>query len=407
MGHSPRVSDDELRALLDAVNKTGGNQCEAAKLLGINRNTLVARLREAKTRGLKAKIADPQSPEALKHQVRKLEAELRIATRAGAEAAAVAQAIGGIAEGVNELDLPEWMGNPIEGASAPGTPTLFLSDLHWGEVVRPSQIGGVNEFNIRIAHERMQYTVETAIHLLNILGGPYPGIVVPLGGDMISGNIHDELTATNEINSMPAVLDLYGQLVAAITRLAEVFGHVFLPCVTGNHGRDTRKIWAKDRHHTSFDWLLYQFLAKRFEGDARVTFFIPDSSDAAYRIYHYRYLLTHGDQFRGGDSIIGPIGPLTRGDQKKRARNQAVDQEYDVMICGHWHQYMHMRRLIVNGSMKGYDEYAYAGNFGFEPPTQALWVTHPRHEITYRMPVYCEAQKRRAETAWVSWPKKA
>ena len=41
----------------------------------------------------------------------------------------------------------------------------------------------------------------------------YPGIVVLLRGDMISGNIHEELQATNQLNTMPTVLLLLGELV--------------------------------------------------------------------------------------------------------------------------------------------------------------------------------------------------
>lgn len=311
--------------------------------------------------------------------------------------------------GTTKLKLDEWkpakwLDVPTGTQASPGVPTLFLSDFHWGESVRPSQINNVNNFNIAIAHKRLKYTVETAIHLLRILDKKlnYPGIVVMLGGDMISGNIHEELSATNELNTMPTVLDLFGELVSAINRLADVFGRVFLPCVSGNHGRDTRKTWSKDRNHTSFDWLLYQFLAKHFEADKRVTFFIPDGSDALFKVYSTRYLLTHGDQFRGGDSIIGALGPLTRGNQKKLARNTAVDMTYDVMCCGHFHQYIHVERLIVNGALKGYDEYAYTNNFSFEPPRQALWLTHPKYGISYRMPVLCEQPSAARSTEWVS-----
>lgn len=339
-------------------------------------------------------------------RIKQLEKELKKATAQSADAQALKEIIGTAEARLDERHIPTWTENLVK-PSAPGVPTLFLSDLHWGEVVRASQIGGVNSYNLAIAHARMKYTVETAIHLLRILDPKmrYPGLVLPLGGDMISGNIHDELQATNELNTMPTVLDLYDHLIAAITLCADTFGHVFLPCVSGNHGRDTRKIWAKDRHHTSFDWLLYQFLAKYFARDKRITFYIPDSSDALYKIYDLRYLLTHGDQFRGGDSIIGPLGPLTRGNQKKQARNQAINQEYDVMIAGHWHTYMQLARLIVNGSMKGMDEYAFQGNFGYEPPTQALWVTHPKYNITYRMPVYCESPRGKKNLKWVSTPK--
>jgi hypothetical protein len=31
---------------------------------------------------------------------------------------------------------------------------------------------------------------------------------------------------------------------------------------------------------------------------------------------------------------------------------------YDTMLLGHWHQWIPMLDQIVNGSLKGYDEYA-------------------------------------------------
>lgn len=338
-------------------------------------------------------------------RIDQLERELKKAHAESADSAAIKDAVGTASMGLSDRKPPRWAISTKRGApSAPGVPTLFLSDLHWGEVVHSSQINHVNAFNLSIAQDRLRYTVETAIRLLRIIDSKmsYPGIVVPLGGDMISGNIHEELQATNEINTMPTLLDLYDHLVAAIDLMADTFGHVFLPCVSGNHGRDTRKTWAKDRHHTSFDWLLYQFLAKHYSRDKRVTFLVPDGPDAYYRIYNHRYLLTHGDQFRAGDSIIGPIGPLTRGTQKKQARNQAVDMEFDTLLAGHWHQYIHLHYMIVNGSLKGYDEYAYSNNYRIEPAIQAMWITHPRHGITYRIPVYCEADPARDESPWVS-----
>ena len=65
-------------------------------------------------------------------------------------------------------------------------------------------------------------------------------------------------------------------------------------------------------------------------------------------------------------------------------------------------QYIHLTRLIVNGSLKGYDEYAYNNNFGFEPPQQALWLTHPKHGITFRMPVQVDRKRAAPKTEWVS-----
>lgn len=301
--------------------------------------------------------------------------------------------------------LPSWTGPQSGRAASPGIPTLFLSDLHWGERVYRTQLAGVNEYNLSIAAKRLEHTVQTAIYLLGILSPKldYPGIVVPLGGDMISGDIHEELKESNELPSIPTVLDLHDHLVPAITLLADTFQHVFLPCVSGNHGRNTKKIYAKNRNATSFDWMLYQFLMRRFANDSRVTFFVPDGPDARYRVANTVYNLTHGDQFRAGDSIIGPLGPLMRGNQKKTAKHASIDRPYDVMIAGHWHQYIHLTRMIVNGSMKGYDEFADSNNYLVEPPQQALWITHPRFGINWRMPVLCEAPpKGKSTTEWVS-----
>lgn len=102
--------------------------------------------------------------------------------------------------------------------------------------------------------------------------------------------------------------------------------------------------------------------------------------------------------------MIGALGPIIRGDHKKRSRNAQIGLAYDTMIMGHWHQYIHHGRVIVNGSLKGYDEYASQNNFGFEAPQLALWLTHPRYRITYRMPVYLSEQQLATKSEWVSIP---
>ena len=406
---TPPCSDAVLQETVNVYAARAGNQSKAASQLGISRQPLQARLVAAKARGITPSggRTDPNDVQSLNAKIKRLEAALKAHDKQDDQLKAVKGVIGAMARNTETLTPPPWLIKPNTKPSAPGVPTLFLSDLHWGEVVYPAQINNVNEYSVTIAHERMVTLIDSAVHLLEIISPKleYPGIVVPLGGDMISGNIHDELTATNEINSMPAVLDIYGVLVGVIKSLADRFSAVFLPCVSGNHGRDTRKIWNKDRHATSFDWLLYKFLAKHFENDKRVTFFIPDGPDAYYKVYDHAYLLTHGDQFRGGDGVIGVMGPIIRGDHKKRGRNAQVDMDYDTMILGHFHQYVHHSRFIINGSLKGYDEYAYSNNFGFEPPCQALWLTHAKYGQTYRMPVWVHKPHTPLARGWVSVPK--
>jgi hypothetical protein len=406
----PSPSPDRAKAqeALDLLTSSGGDNKAVCAQLQIGYRGLRFRLNTAERLGLKPSdgVENPKDPRQLTMRVKRLEDELRKASEKQLTHDAIKRRIIGLKEGAERAELPDWLLTPHGRDSAPGVPTIFLSDLHWGEVVHPSQINGVNRYNIEIAHRRMDTLANTATYLLEIISKKleYPGIVVVLGGDMISGNIHDELSHSNEINTMPTVLDLFGKIASFLGQMADTFGKVVVPCVTGNHGRDTMKIWTKDRHHTSFDWLLYCILAKHFEKDARLQFLIPDGPDAYYRIYGHRYLLTHGDQFRGGDGMIGALGPLMRGTHKKSSRNAQIDMNFDTMICGHWHQYIHLSKLIVNGSLKGYDEYAYSNNFPFERPQQALWLTHPEHGITFRMPVYVERERSVPKMAWASVP---
>lgn len=342
----------------------------------------------------------------LKDKVRTLQTSINAANKESLTDHYVREKIIGLAE--LKPEPPKWLLDLEDVGDWQAVPTLLVSDWHWGEVVDKNQIGGVNTYDIDVAHERVKALVETTCKLLDMVGGDYPGIVVAQGGDAFSGSIHDELTETNEAPMMPVFLDLYETSIWMLEQFANKFGNVFVPCVTGNHSRTTHKPRHKQRNFLNFDWLLYTLLEKHFENDPRVVFQIPDGPDALFKIFNTRYLLTHGDQFRtSGDSMIGALGTIIRGDHKKRGRNNQIQMGYDVLLLGHWHQLIQMQRVIVNGSLKGYDEYAYTNNFGYEQPRQALWLTHPDHGIIMSMPVNVDREHdERVEClseAWVSW----
>jgi len=401
------LNNEQLQAVVDAFNKTG-SKIKSANLLKLNHSTYNHRFRVAIKNGFKPN-KQPQENliDKLKDandRIKELEAYSSKHVEDQLTADYVKKKIIKLKDG--NIKVPSWVIKYKDKKKFTGVPTLMASDWHWGEIVDPSQINGVNEYNLEIARRRARTMVEKTIELLqNYIANPnYPGIIFVLGGDMVSGDIHDELSATNEKEIMPIVLDLFGVLCWCIETLANEFGNVYIPCVSGNHGRNTHKIRNKGRNYTSFDWLLYQFLAKRFENDLRITFNIPDGPDAYYSVFGHRYLLTHGDQMRGGDGVIGALGPIIRGDHRKRSRNAQIDMSYDTMLLGHWHQLIQLERLIVNGSLKGYDEYAYSNNFGFEPPRQAMWITHPQHGITFSIPIYVEKQIKKFESSdWISW----
>jgi hypothetical protein len=82
---------------------------------------------------------------------------------------------------------------------------------------------------------------------------------------------------------------------------------------------------------------------------------------------------------------------------RKRARYDAVGQPFDLMVCGHWHQLVYGPDFIVNGSLKGWDEYAAVSNFSYEVPQQAAWLMVPGHGKTWTAPIFSQD---RATEGW-------
>jgi len=387
---------EQLQEALDLVTQHGSYH-EASVASGIPETTLKRRYNKALDKGYTPnRNIEPAAERELKFltgKVRTLTLKLQEAERQEAISEDIKQKIFKIAQ--MEPEPPSWTLRPRKTTSSPGIPTLLCSDWHWGEVINPAEIGGVpNKYNLAIANQRAHRLIDNAIDLLknHMVNPHYEGIHLMLGGDMFSGTIHD-LSETNEVPMMKAFSDLYGVLRECIDTLLKHFPKVHIAGVVGNHGRTSMKPKTKSRALTNFDWLMYTMLQAHYHPqhgkiDKRVTFKIPEATDVLIHIYNHRYLFTHGDQFRGGDGIIGPIGPIIRGDVKKRARNMQVGQDYDTLVIGHWHRYISTRQVIVNGSLCGYNEYAYISNFPYEPPIQALWITHPDKGITFQMPIY-------------------
>lgn len=286
-------------------------------------------------------------------------------------------------------DAPKWLFTPPTKKLHHGIANLLLSDLHLDEVVFPRQMAGANAYNRKIAERRLKALVDNTIDIAKnyITGYQYEGLTLWLGGDVFSGNIHEELKQTNEAPIMASFDFWIDPLVAAIRLLADEFGRVHIPGCVGNHGRNTYKPIAKNRVEDNFDWLFYRVLARELKGDARITWALPVSADVTVKHYNHTYLLTHGDQFRGGSGISGIQTPLALGAFRKSKRQQGVGDPFDTMLLGHFHQYSTLPGIVVNGSLKGYDEYASISNFGFEVPQQAFWISTPERGPVFHVAI--------------------
>lgn len=402
----PYELSKKCKEAADAYLKCGKNKTHAAEMLGIPRTTLADRVSLAQKHNLFSENdCTAFDRENLLGTIDGLRAEIRRLEQLQLDEAQIRKFIFQLKDA--ESKVPDWTLNvdsAIKGTLL--APVLQLSDWHWAEKVDPKQVFGTNKYNLEIAKRRVRILARNAIDVcMNHAdrNAEYPGIVVVLNGDFLSGRIHEELLVTNEVEIMLAFLDLQSTMIWFFKKLLENFKSVVVfGNAGGNHSRVTYKPYSKGRAYTNFDWLLSHTLKKYFENESRISFQISDGSDIEFKIFNVRFRATHGDQFRGGSGFIGPYAPITRGEIKKRSAAATYGRSYDTLMIGHFHWYMNMKRVISNGSLIGFNEYALNNSFPYEPPVQGLFFVHPVRGITASMPIFCDDPVDVESAEWVS-----
>lgn len=385
------MTDAEIIMALRALRDAGGNKSKAALNSGVKETAFKNRVAAAKARGLTADSPLRDPLEAARADLKRVRAELAAVHKHNDTAEEIRRVIYGLRE--VPVEPPRWLIKDA-GIEGPGMPMLLCSDWHAGEVVRKEEVGGMNEYNSKIMVDRVKRLTERTIGLVNHhMPAGVPGMVCALGGDMITGDIHQELQDTNDKYVLETVRELKSLLAEMLTQFADQFGRVFVPCVVGNHGRTTMKPRMKGRVFTNYEWNIYTDLEDRLSHDKRIQFFIPSETDAFFTVAGHRFLLTHGDTLgvKGGDGIIGALGPIMRGAIKTGKSEAEIGREFDTILMGHWHQYISTRGVIVNNCLKGYDEYArLALRAPATPASQALWFVHKKWGINTQMEVYVQ-----------------
>lgn len=263
-------------------------------------------------------------------------------------------------------------------------PVLVLSDIHFDENVMASGIGGLNSFNRKICIDRLHKCATGFVSEVGSLPSRPAEAVILLGGDLLSGVIHQELAETQApiLESVIHLVEVIADIIDLVASGTD--GNVRVVGVVGNHGRLNEEKRFKLEVFHNFEWLIYQLLRKRFADNKHISFLIPDGLDAHFDILGNRHLLTHGDQLRGG----APARLVAAG-LKKMAHSAKNNKPVDTIVFGHWHSsvfhkletHRGTQTVISNGSVKGPDEYAFKGNFDLERWSQWMYVVDSKHGI--------------------------
>jgi hypothetical protein len=394
--HGRNLSAEES-AKLDAYIRANPRKFaeEIAEHFGINRSTVTNHRKklfagEQEPSEVKPAGAAPVSPV----EIRDAAFWRRKANENERRAADAEHALREIAGMTKRSIVPPAWSLPMPGKPGRAAGLIHLSDLHVGEVVRSEEIGGLNEYDPDIFKRRFQRMIAAAIEILPRWAADcrLQGVVVALNGDLISGDIHDELRRTNALTSHEQVALVADELAAGIDKIADEFQAVLVTVTPGNHGRSTEKTHAKRIAALSYDTMIGNMLARHFADDPRVTVQVASGSDIVFPLFGWTVLQTHGDGMGtgGGHGFAGPNLPIVRGGNKVKLAGFAAGERYDLILTAHYHTSSNPGRILANGSMVAYSEYSQRIRAEPEPPQQWLGLVHEKWGLRERVPVVLE-----------------
>lgn len=266
---------------------------------------------------------------------------------------------------------------------------LPLSDIHWGEVVKPQEVNNANAYNTDISRRRhidlfqknYEYASQFGCDELHIF----------MLGDMFSGNIHDELRESNEMGITKCIVKYYEFLTGLIESYSKLYKKIYIDCVVGNHARTTMKFQFKEKGISNYEYILYAFLQDHFKDSANIKVNFGDSPVLFTTVGEQRWKIEHGDRFKGGSAFVSPLSTVIRDNFKDQAIFGATGQNFDATIMGHWHigglWYLPgtVSPVYFNPSMIGPNEYALNNLHGGFPASSYSFITDGKQVVDLRL----------------------
>jgi hypothetical protein len=270
------------------------------------------------------------------------------------------------------------------------TAILQISDGHFGKIVIPSTVNGLNTYNPEIAKKRMSTCAENTLKLIKKEreATKIDNLVLILGGDFLENSqLHHHSEMTTSMSPMEETLFAREILSKYIKTIAEYanFDKIVVACTRGNHSRITHRMIASVDYRMNYETILYNILRDDFKSES-VQWTIPDSEIAEVDIYGNMIRIIHGHQvkFQGG------VGGLTIPLNKYIMRQDQINKAYYNFIH-HYHNLSYpTTRSTINGSIVGYDPYAMSIGCSYERPMQSFQLMDFKRGMTIKAPIFCD-----------------
>ena len=274
---------------------------------------------------------------------------------------------------------------------SPCAAVMKCSDWHYGASVVSEEVEGFNVFDLNICENRVKDYTTKVIKWVETkrLGYKIPDLHIIELGDMISGDIHDELRRTNVV-TVPeqciAAGDLFHRMVASI---APYFENVVVHyLVADNHGRLTNKPQANEEGKNHFNYIVGHHAKSLLAKHSNVDFRIYEVHERVIDINNMRYLIMHGHGIPQNFGVPW-YGIERQIGRESSARLQKIMTDDDIiqaskdigfnkLLHGHYHIYFDHNHYSCNGAIEGTT--AYDHKYGrHSDPCQTAFMVHPKN----------------------------
>jgi hypothetical protein len=268
---------------------------------------------------------------------------------------------------------------------------LQISDIHLQEIVQFfGDLKDLNYYDVDIARKRLQYVFDR--FLQTMLDNGIKNAIIVLQGDIVSGLIHDELKYSMNGSVFNAMISFAKCVSYNLEKMAKKIG-IKIVCVSGNHGRLTKRIEYKHKASNNLDYMFYKLL-EAFSPD--LNFHIPDETFHREEINGKNFIIHHGDFAKGGKNITGAPAFTTSRDVSfiiNNIYNELGFHDFEAALLGHFHTSFDIpglsARVIGNGALIGTNDFA-VQNALASPACQNCIIVNSRGRVETVMKIFCD-----------------
>jgi hypothetical protein len=257
---------------------------------------------------------------------------------------------------------------------------VHITDAHHGAVQLASEIEGFGVFSPDLSRARHHGLISDVLEWVEMhrFGYSIPECRFAVTGDLISGDIHDELRVTNAFPAPRQAVEAGEILAKQAATVAPHFERVILDIITDdNHGRLTRKPQAKEGGVNNWMYVTASIAKILLSAHKNVTVNIWPMPQKVINVCGRRYLICHGHDVMGwGGFPYYGIERKTAREALKRMNGPDMTR-FDKIIMGHWHAPLEHPYYWIGGSVSGTDAYDHKAGRQAEPQ-QVSWLVHPK-----------------------------